>query len=393
MKNLSIAKSILLLTVIVMLRINNSTAQAWVSTDNGFSIAGVSSFLTIGNKIYASSDADGVYVTNNDSINWTEMNNGLTSTYIRSIFSYGNNLYAGSYGNGAFISYDGGNNWAPKDTGFMQGIEYVNVFASIDTFLLTGTNDAAYYSTDSGLHWHMTYLSIQEVYAFAVSGNIIYAGSSYGMHKSLDSGVTWVEINNGLPSETVTHIVVSGSKILCAVNLDRIYASVDNGATWTSSSSGINSSANVKALFADGDTVYAGTDTYGIYRSTDNGATWTQYNLGQNFPIVTAFCKSGGTIYAGTNVSGVFKLAPVANGIADIPSSSLHLFPNPATDEIFIQDDLNKKNEVRIVDAIGRCVLSFAMKGEASKKISVQNLAPGIYTVIADGAAMRFEKY
>jgi hypothetical protein len=120
----------------------------------------------------------------------------------------------------------------------------------------------------------------------------------------------------------------------------------------------------------------------------------SSFDLGQDFSVVTAFCKSNGTIFMGTDVDGIFKLDDIANGVTSVTSSSLHLFPNPAQNEIFIQDDLNQIREVRIVDAVGRCMMVVSMKGETSKEISIQNFSPGIYSVVADnGTSIMFQKY
>jgi hypothetical protein len=194
----------------------------------------------------------------------------------------------------------------------------------------------------------------------------------------------------------IWNLAISGNRVLCNLNGHGLYATTDSGANWVASSSGIPSTANknITSLFADGDIVYAGTDSHGIYRSTDNGVTWSSFNLGQNFSVVTAFCKSNGTIFMGTDVDGIFKLGDVANGVTFVTSSSLHLFPNPAQNEIFIEDDLNQIKEIRIVDAVGRCMMLVSMKGETSKEIPIQSFTPGIYSVVADnGTTIKFQKY
>ncbi|MFI5134466.1 MAG: T9SS type A sorting domain-containing protein [Chitinophagales bacterium] len=395
MKNLSFLKSAALLLIFFLLRINMSFAQTWSEANDGNIGSDITGFVSESNQIYASSDASGVFVTDNNSIHWSATNNGLTSTFVNALYSYGGNLYAGTYGNGVYVSHDGGNNWSLADSGFLQLSVYTNTFISLDTFLFVGNDDAGYSSTDSGKHWQVVpWLGLQEVKSFAVDGNVLYAGTEYGMHVSTDSGATWPYANNGFPAEeTITHITVSSNRVLCVMYQHGVFSSTDSGANWIASSSGIPSSANILSLFADGSTVYAGTETNGIYRSTDNGATWSNYSFGQSLPKITAFCKSNGIIYAGTDVSGVLKLEDAASAVPTIASTSLHLYPNPAADEIFIQDDLSGIKEIRIVDAIGRCVWHSSENGISSKEISVEHLSPGIYTAIVDGTAMTFEKY
>ena len=108
---------------------------------------------------------------------------------------------------------------------------------------------------------------------------------------------------------------------------------------------------------------------------------------------MTAICKSNGKIFIGTDIDGIFRLDDTATEISDVMSSSLHLYPNPTMNEIFIRDELKSIKEIKIVDAIGRCVMQTLTNGVISNKISIQNLPAGIYTAIVDGDVIRFEKY
>ena len=368
-------------------------AQQWVPAVNGTIGSNISTLFTTADKIYAASSSSGVYVTNSNNIDWHDMNNNIGSSLINAVHLVDTVLLAGSYGNGVYRSADNGDTWTQTDTGFLQSSVYVNVFNHLGNRLFVGNYDGCYISTDTGSHWSAILgLSIQIIYAIEVSGNAVYVGSSYGMKKSTDSGATFVEINNGLPGEGIRSITTSGNRVLCSVYQHHVYASDDGGANWFQSSTGIPNNADVWSLFADGNTVYAGTDNMGIYRSTDNGATWSDFSFGQSLGIVTCFCKSNGIVYAGTDVAGIFKL-DTASGIESVASPAFQLYPNPANNDLFISGNLKDVHEIKIFDAIGRCMKVCSPKGLTSEKISVQELPAGFYTAILDDVAIPFEKY
>lgn len=112
--------------------------------------------------------------------------------------------------------------------------------------------------------------------------SVVYAGSyGQGVFKSVDGGLTWQSINNGISNLFIQTI----------------------------------------SLTPDGGTLYAGTYGSGIFRSTDGGANWTAVNNGFPAPSI----QNGGfivydieispttpaTLYAAIREVGTFE----ANGL------------------------------------------------------------------------------
>ena len=66
--------------------------------------------------------------------------------------------------------------------------------------------------------------------------------------------------------------------------------------------------ASVKALFSNGDYLFAGTNN-GVFRSTDQGQSWKSVNLGKidQLPHITSFTAVGGTIFAGDSDQPMFR--------------------------------------------------------------------------------------
>lgn len=115
---------------------------------------------------------------------------------------------------------------------------------------------------------------------------------SWGVHKSSDGGVTWSEINNGLPSSLdVARIAFdpNDTNTLYAAVIQSgggLYKSTNGGASWSevpsttsiSGTSGINDihfDVNGKAYITAG-FKNVGADDGGLWVSDDNMATWTK---------------------------------------------------------------------------------------------------------------------
>jgi hypothetical protein len=63
---------------------------------------------------------------------------------------------------------------------------------------------------------------------------------------------------------------------------------------------------DVRALAADGTSLYAGTERAGVFVSPDNGTTWTAVNKGLTNLKVLSLAVKGTALLAGTQGSGVF---------------------------------------------------------------------------------------
>lgn len=96
-----------------------------------------------------------------------------------------------------------------------------------------------------------------------------------GIYKSIDSGLTWVQCNQGLRSLRVSSIIVANSKLF-AGTVAGIFVSEDNGAHWISRNQGLSDTA-IKSLCFNGTTIVAGTyngSSKSIYLSHNEGESW-----------------------------------------------------------------------------------------------------------------------
>jgi photosystem II stability/assembly factor-like uncharacterized protein len=222
-------------------RINNN--GPWMPINNGLSHFFVFSLAIDPSNpdiIYAAETiAGGVYKTTNGGSSWEEKNIGLTRLDIYSIAIDPNNfshICAGSFGV-VFQSWDAGENWAPVggglpatnyvwDIGIDASSKVYCVIPGEGPFKLSGSNWVA---IRAGLPNLVTYkIAVSQ----RKSGLLFTGGSSGGLYKSLDGGLTWAKTS--YPATNVGSLDISpqsDSWVVAGAGWT-IYLSKDEGLTW-----------------------------------------------------------------------------------------------------------------------------------------------------------------
>jgi photosystem II stability/assembly factor-like uncharacterized protein len=185
--------------------------------------------------------------------------------------------------------------------------------------------------------------------------NILYAGTwGSGMYKSMDSGLSWQAINQGLPWLYINSLAIDPQNpaILYAGTYEHgVYKTTDGGATWAPTGPGLSEFPIVYTIAVDPVTpnvVYIGTRNQqegppwggGLYKTTDGGGSWVKSKLGipeewvYDIKIDPA---THTTLYAATHSKGVFKSVSagsywveVNSGITDLSTRSIVIdYTNP----------------------------------------------------------------
>ncbi len=146
--------------------------------------------------IYAGTDGNGVYRSNNCGASWTPVNTGLTNPLIKSLAidpAVPQTVYAGTDGGGVFKSTNGGTKWKPVNSG-------------------------------------LTCPYIAALVVDPATPETIYAGTiGGGVFRSINGGTSWTAVNKGLPRDTATPAVYSlavnpaNPSHLCGSISERIY--------------------------------------------------------------------------------------------------------------------------------------------------------------------------
>jgi hypothetical protein len=226
----------------------------------------------------------------------------------------------GANGGGLFRSTDGGTTWERK----IDSTPSWDVAFSTPTTVYVATDVGIYKSTDSGNSF--TQLTTggaptSQCQAVTVaSDGTVYAGSrNYGIFKSVNNGLTWVQVNNGLPvgsGGAVSDVMVAPDQtVFSMVNYNGIYRSKDQGTSWTKVNSepynSMHQSLAISPDYIADKTLFASYLAYGgtwsgVAMSQDGGDNWVRIDRtglpGASEPVIAvspAFA-SDRTIFAGT---------------------------------------------------------------------------------------------
>ena len=310
-----------------------------------------------------------MFTSSNAGAAWSANNAGLYHSQVLSLApdpTTPGRIYAGT-GHGVARSVDGGATWNsavqafPTAAGLAPQIAVGYVYALAvnpltPSTLYAGTSGGVYKSLDSGLSWTLsstglvTSVSGSSVLAIVVDPQTpatLYAGTGgYGVFWSTNAAANWVGVGSGLGSDNVLALTIDPQTpaSLYAGTDNGVYRTDNRGGVWASFSTGLTN-LDVLALAVDPQAptnVYAGT-AEGLFKSVNRGTNWTPLPLGVSFtnsiqvqalaidPVTTT------TVYAGTT-NGLFKSTDggntwtiLTNGLSVSVISSLAVDPaNPA---------------------------------------------------------------
>jgi photosystem II stability/assembly factor-like uncharacterized protein len=304
----------------------------WVSEDGGLTWRGLSNGeLTRGAIALAGDPSDpnhflaqmgsqviplgGLYETNDSGQYWTEV---FELPRVGTMMRFMDFAFAPSNGNivyGATLNIDEFPELARETTPPGMGI---------------------YRSTDGGSTWEPPAdpkIANRGFKALAVSPtdpNTVYAGTFFdqGLFKSVDRGVTWSPINEGLPqpygSFSALAVDPTSSNVVYAGGSAGLFKSSNAGGSWAGLAAGLDPAAIVSDIVVDPtnpNVVYVGTYNLGVYYSVDSGERFQQLSQGLDIPegahlrIFKLGLSSDGTVlYAGTGGVGVLRLGPSTEG-------------------------------------------------------------------------------
>ena len=230
--------------------------------------------------------------------------------------------------------------------------------------------------------------------------DVIYTGSDDGnVNVTFDGGTTWTDVSAGLPDQYITsiamvpsddmiaYVTVSGFKYLDYT--PHVFKTTDGGQNWTDISSNLpNIPVNDIIVYSAENILFVATDL-NVWYSKDDGANWTI--LGNNLPLTVVmdlkFHEPTQTLYAGT-----FGRAMHSYDVSDIlnvddnnfTENSIKIFPNPATSEFTISQNLSLEGNVQLFDISGKKIKDL-FKGNFGTnkniKVKTDGLAAGIYLV------------
>ncbi|MFH0733754.1 MAG: choice-of-anchor A family protein [bacterium] len=220
----------------------------------------------------------------NATVQWTQLSTFPQNEMIWTMIEANGAVYVGTYG--GKIYYSGGQlgEWVRinnnMNVGYIWSLEYSN------GSLYAGTEQGVFVTSNNGTNWENIGLNNYDVRSLIINNNntessIMYAATwGFGVLKSIDGGVNWVESNNGLPNKAVQTLLFGNfGEIYAGTFGGGVAKSIDGGENWTTMN---NSSAYIWKLALDNEgNLYAGTYGSGLYKSVD-GESWNSSNDGIN---------------------------------------------------------------------------------------------------------------
>ncbi len=291
----------------------------------------INTFALSDTNIFAGT-INGMYLSTNAAGSWKLIDSGLTQPNIIALAASGTSIFAGilpstkyiatppyviSIPGGVYLSTNNGTTWGIVDTGLVDTLGMnVSCFAVMGTTIFAGTSDGGgiYRSTNNGATWTSASTGLLDtspsasyyyyIYALAVSGTTLFAGTDNGVFVSTNNGTSWTAASTGLqangiyPYPEISSLAVSGSSVFAGANggtPSGVYMSTNNGTSWTMPDTGMtNYNIHYTQLLVWGNRLYALTESGVWYRPLNQFGTTSvndasnalpaRFSLSQNYP-------------------------------------------------------------------------------------------------------------
>ena len=231
-------------------------------------------------------------------------------------------VYAGTLGAGVLKSTDGGNTWQPSNTGLtIRLVRALAIDPSNANVLYAGTTAGLFKSVDAGASWTSSGLVDADIRALVIdpeTSNTVYAGTDFGVFKSVNAGATWSPMSAGITMRDIRALAINpnnpqtlyaGAGGGLSGGPGAVFKTTNGGELWANT--GL-AAPDVRAVAIDpeaGETVYVGGLSSNVLKTIDGGATWTASSTGLINAAVLSLSinpDTPSTVYAGTN-DGVVK--------------------------------------------------------------------------------------
>ncbi len=332
-----------------------------------------------------------------------------------------NVMYVETQNGNIAVTPDGGNTWDGATDGLSGSrhwdMQYIISQHNPDV-LYTGTDK--FYQSTSGIfpQWQaisgdlVDYSSDALIHQFTtlaespLDPGVLYCGTSDAMvWNSIDGGLTWNRITNGLPVKYISSIKASPASISTVYvsqtgykandNTPHLFRSDDYGSTWVSVAGNLPPYAiNDVLILPNGNdnVLFAATDG-GVYITTNGGDQWER--LGNNMPLIPVFDMDydgqNNKLVAATFARGIqsFSLDQIGVGLETGVKETTSIWavtPTLVKDKIELKG--NFPNVIDIWNIQGNRVGHY--QNESS--IDLAHLKTGIYFVKGGAATFKIVK-
>ncbi|MBK9525809.1 MAG: T9SS type A sorting domain-containing protein [Bacteroidetes bacterium] len=246
--------------------------SSWTMISGGaFSISYSIEIANDSSTLFVTADP-GVWKSENNGALWTQISNGITMPYGNCMSINGDTLFYGSF-TGLFRSYDRGNTWTSVGLN-VGGFKYMKKKGDV-ILAATPAIVGIFISKDGGSNWRYTLnnLPFDTYFSGTIADSAIIIGSAnHGVYRSLDTGATWQQVNNGITSMWIPGMTNIGPNIIAGTTYGVFYSN-NNGLSWVPRNNGIASPQMIGEEIACNSKFFISSFT-GIYSSNDFGLSW-----------------------------------------------------------------------------------------------------------------------
>lgn len=278
------------------------------------------------------------YISADSGVNWQRFENKYSDMEFSPAFASDRTMFAVGVGNAGYQllhkTTDSGASWRAISTMPVnsQLMRVSPAFAEDTTLFAFGFGSFSK-SMNGGLSWvQLTGLPVAATVssvAFSPSyatDHTILIGTSKGVYRSRDAGVTWNRINDSITGSNIAQAVtiapdgayfISFNDGYQTTTYNKIYKSSDSGAVWTSTTATADMSTvyDIKASpdYANDSTLFAATYSNSIFKSTDKGNSWScvksePFDASPGYSIAISPAYSSDTqLFVGTYDRGVVR--------------------------------------------------------------------------------------
>ena len=188
------------------------------------------------------------------------------------------------------------------------GASYISFLAFDNAIVYAATwGSGVYYSIDKGVSWKPMNegLTNKYIYTLIVVGKSLLAGTEGGgIYKCNKRKKVWKKSSAGLEGKVVFSLAEKKGVFIAATWQEGLFRSNDRGTSWGKSSEGLENSV-IYTVSSSKNSFYAGASKNGVYHSMDDGATWENIGL-TGMSVLCIYCLDTIVLF-GTWKSGVFR--------------------------------------------------------------------------------------
>ena len=321
-------------------------------------------------------------------------------------------IYSSSQYGGIRVTYNGGDDWENIKPVTYSGswVTPYKMHPQDNNIIVAGYN-VVYKSNNGAASWDSispTYGQLKTIALAPSNKNYIYAATYAGLWVTKDNGDNWDYIKPGLPSGSISDVVVSNidpERVFVTFSSynenEKVYETIDGGSTWTNISGTSLPNLPVNCIVFQSysnDDLYIGTDI-GVFHKDKTMSEWQLFNVG--LPNVSVreleIQYAIGKIRAATYGRGVWEsdLNSFIASNESYSSMTIRLFPNPTKSILNISSQsLLRRGIFEAFTITGQKVISKDINSEVSE-IDCSGLKKGFYTynIIVEGIKTKSGKF